>query len=378
MIKNSSDEFQIEALLSDLDVLHAIEDLEKHDSITALQNLVMKHTLDRSGKKIKSQHPSRITKELIKRYILAVEAMEEVTGSYNSDDFDEVVAMFWASLKRRAAMKELKKQQILYKIDISNVKLKQADCQLIAEKLREAIKLDLSFAQQARDALKGLEKTIEVLNEISLRDFSFASRYERINWEETTKCYCEWAQYGWTIAWNASPGLYMTFPSSQQEANTMALEYVDNQYVSSLFSQLRDQFKADQDFDSALFCYENKRFKACSLILCTIIERVLITFDNNEDKKIGLKAILKIAKLGKYDAINTTSDIQYLFAYNTLTFLNMLFKSADNFKSQPEWLNRNFLLHGMYNKEVTAIDCIKLFLGLFNSRKLLNRINQQK
>ena len=58
---------------------------------------------------------------------------------------------------------------------------------------------------------------------------------------------------------------------------------------------------------------------------------------------------------------------------NIYTCLLKYYESGKNFVTQPEILNRNFLSHGMYTRNVTQRDCKKLFLLYFNWISILER-----
>ena len=44
----------------------------------------------------------------------------------------------------------------------------------------------------------------------------------------------------------------------------------------------------------------------------------------------------------------------------------IFYKGGDDFKEQPDIMNRNFVDHGMLHRKVRRIDCIQLFLVYYN------------
>lgn len=126
------------------------------------------------------------------------------------------------------------------------------------------------------------------------------------------------------------------------------------------------------DIASANFCYQHEQYLACCIVLLTLIERVLVKSEINENRKTGIGAI-RLFSEKVYKANKNYYSIHLVMVKNTLEYLNLLFKRADDFKVQPDYLNRNFILHGMFEKDITKNDCIKLFLGLFNVIKFYDR-----
>ena len=53
-----------------------------------------------------------------------------------------------------------------------------------------------------------------------------------------------------------------------------------------------------------------------------------------------------------------------------------VFEKGNDFRKQPEVLNRNFLDHGMLTRKVTRKDCVQLFLLYYNILELLDMIYQ--
>lgn len=61
---------------------------------------------------------------------------------------------------------------------------------------------------------------------------------------------------------------------------------------------------------------------------------------------------------------------------NLISSLNIIFESANNFIQKPSDLNRNYLMHGMYNKKVIRQDCVKLLLTIYNLSRTLENIKE--
>ena len=66
-----------------------------------------------------------------------------------------------------------------------------------------------------------------------------------------------------------------------------------------------------------------------------------------------------------------------IFRYENLyACLMKVFEDGDDFKKQPDIINRNFLNHGMLTGRVRRRDCIQLFLLYHNLLFFLEKIYQ--
>ena len=55
--------------------------------------------------------------------------------------------------------------------------------------------------------------------------------------------------------------------------------------------------------------------------------------------------------------------------------MKTFFDHGNDFKIQPEVINRNFVTHGMLHRNVSRRDCIMLFLLLYNFTEHINSFN---
>lgn len=71
----------------------------------------------------------------------------------------------------------------------------------------------------------------------------------------------------------------------------------------------------------------------------------------------------------KYDQIMkryARHVFSYLAREGLFYALDVFYKGGDDFKEQPDIMNRNFVDHGMLHRKVRRIDCIQLFLVYYN------------
>ena len=337
--------------LSVLDVFETLSLMEERDRFSALQNLVANYTQDLEGQKIPA---SDITELEVKEYIAGVKEKDShIASLMQKSGASNEIESFYLALEHAFDLTDVQRATIS-KIKTMNLN--------IEEKTKDLFN---SITDSMRRAQKELE---DVLKETLM----YAKKSIKYSWEDAEKCGFEWAKYGWTIIWDAPSGLFFTYPTSLENADKLAFKYIGDDFVDKLISDI-SKFRDDmEDIHSANTCYQIRQYKACCLMLLTLIEKVLIKSKSNNRRKVGIGAIKSFENL-TIKSDKKYQEIRLLAAINTLSYLNIMFSNADDFLVQPEGINRNFLAHGMYENEVTKNDCIKLFLGLYNVVRFYDR-----
>lgn len=197
--------------------------------------------------------------------------------------------------------------------------------------------------------------------------------------EQIKASYTKWAEYGWTTIPNKPKLFYFNPPIDIKEANRKALKYCRNKDMEELFEKMKSITRIKQsDLDEAIFCFKNKKYKSCAMILFALMDSKLIRLQKEEDKNKR-----KNRPSGKQAANNIkkrlSSEVEGTF-YSVLKYINLfscfevVFKSGNDFKKQPKIINRNFLDHGMLTRNVKRMDCVQLFLLYYNFMKMLELI----
>jgi hypothetical protein len=183
----------------------------------------------------------------------------------------------------------------------------------------------------------------------------------------------KWGEYGWTMPPRAEFSLFNSTPASSEEANKDALQYCREQDMESLFSDLRSECPRKNDLEEAIFCYKSKKYKACALVLFSIIDSLNIRKQPRKlssKRKVGVGAIAEVKELIDPDELFLT----LLQAENVLKCSFEMFADADDFTLKTQVINRNYLMHGMSSSRVRKRDCIQLFLLLYNLLHVLGYI----
>ena len=182
---------------------------------------------------------------------------------------------------------------------------------------------------------------------------------------ENYKC---WGKYGCTIPPNADIDCFSNPPQNLKEAENFILQYCDVSNMDNLFELLKEKRGNKNELTEAIACFRQGHRVACASILCSLIDARLIKLQgrNANNKKVG-KGAKKLFESRIKQMIDNTPSIFIVLAYaNLFECLTVLLDDTNNFKLDSKVINRNMLLHGMSRHPVRKIDCIKLFLLLYN------------
>lgn len=210
----------------------------------------------------------------------------------------------------------------------------------------------LAISDVLKPALDSLFRLIESI------DWEHIPRMRDGYWEELQDGAKVWGEYGWTIS-DLSPDEIKNPPSSLSKANSYYSQYLTRERVQNLFNEILAEISRKNDFRESVALYEQKHYKSCAMMLCSLIEGQLIKrVSKATRRRNGFSALEKISDLD-----NNLKNV--IWVQNTMSAYAYFFRSGDNFNREVEGeLNRNFLMHGMMYKPVHKRTCIKLFLLL--------------
>lgn len=183
-----------------------------------------------------------------------------------------------------------------------------------------------------------------------------------------------WGKYGWTQPPSAPNTFLNRPPIDRKDANAKALVHCKNSDMEELFSALLNlPHVKKSDVNEAIYTFKSRQYKACALILFSLIDARLIRLQRKEDRreKDKRRAVGKWAAKKLFERIEKEQDIHkktfMLFSHeNIFNCLLTVFADAKDFKIQPDEINRNFLGHGMLTRKVVRKDCVQLFLLYYN------------
>lgn len=215
--------------------------------------------------------------------------------------------------------------------------------------------------------VKAVTKPIEEKEILEVADKRF---------QENKKAVCKWGFYGWTLPPEPDADFFLSYPTSQADADKQMNRFCSNKALQNLWSMTRKLSSCKKsDFDEAVFAFEQKKYKSCVLLLFSLIDAKLIRFQKKSHDgsqiQVGTGAIHYFEKRYQDEYTVDFPLLPNLLFFNTLVCLREIYKRYPNFGNMPHIVNRHFVAHGMSTKPVRKKDCIQLFYLYFNLLELL-------
>lgn len=243
-----------------------------------------------------------------------------------------------------------------------------------------------AFAETQDTIIKGMVSAIQSLND-SLFSFDFSSLYESIRKtfdaikipeftdeqkDELLESHIKWGEIGWTYLPSSWGNFFDENPTDINSANKEMMSYFTKEEQQKLFDCLKLSSVKKDDLETAIFCFENHKYKPCALILFSLIDGKLIRNQGLQAKgrPVGSGAVKLFKK--KIESDDERAFYEIIYDANILACLKAFFQGCPNFKDEPEIINRNFVMHGMTGHAVRKRDCIQLFLLLNNLLLLMD------
>ena len=129
--------------------------------------------------------------------------------------------------------------------------------------------------------------------------------------------------------------------------------------------------RIDRYYKQAIFNYKNKCYFSCAVSLFPIIEsyhQYMNNFNDNDFYKIknNLESITeKMEDVKQIYVIKITYYINLIKQFNNLAENHYFNRSLDR-KNEPEIINRNRIMHGLFSREISQKDCLQLFCVISN------------
>ena len=170
-----------------------------------------------------------------------------------------------------------------------------------------------------------------------------------------------WVEKNWIIVLSLRyveiQTLFFSKSNDTEKDNLYLMEEVKKNLKNEEINQkvFKSKFFKNNAFKSVLECYKSKNYYAGVMVLATMIDGALIKIQEKKEnrRKIGNNVSKEI---------NNKSDeswsLEYILDYSLIIWLEKFFENANDFSNKK--LNRNMLLHGMYEKEITELEFFQL------------------
>ena len=180
-------------------------------------------------------------------------------------------------------------------------------------------------------------------------------------WEKSRKAAEGWGKHGWVILEEMPITEIFACPDTTRESNRICRRYAFAE-LPQLRERLSGSVRKKKDALEMLALFDEGHLKSCAMMACSLIDGELMNWTiaktgdrGTRGKPKGLKPVrdVKEAQSAAVTLISVVTAYDHFFRWG----------NGFNRKREGE-LNRNFLVHGMMNKPVTQIACLKLFLLL--------------
>lgn len=214
--------------------------------------------------------------------------------------------------------------------------------------------LELYEALQDKDSLAHFSAKLE----------ETAKNYD---WSHIESVFVDWGKHGWVVDSHLGElGFWDELPNTVEEADQKILAKIDDAYLAKLRNDLESRTGNQTMLREALFCLDNECYYACASLLTSLIDGTLISSpynDNTKNRKTGEGAGKKIINELIKDDFLGLPGLFNLEIKNFNSFISTFFERANGFFFEPSNLNRNYIQHGMSNRSITHLDCIKLLIA---------------
>lgn len=200
--------------------------------------------------------------------------------------------------------------------------------------------------------------------------------------ERRKEAYRAWGRYGWAVPLDAPWDMFNDPPCDQKDANRRAMQYCRKHNIEQVFHALEGKkYVRKADLQEAQFCFEHRKYKACSMILFSMIDARLIRLlktQENKQRPSGKAAAKYILEHVEKEYDNAQRLFFTLRLENLKSCYDCIFAKGDDFKKQVPNINRNFVDHGMRWKAVNRTESIQVLLLYYETIIILDILNVRK
>lgn len=291
-----------------------------------------------------------LTQEQKSGFLNAVLEENQLKKFYNEIDNKDIYERFNIALKKQRDVFKFRNRKIPNPI------------QIFVETYFKQI-TQIVNSETIRNIYKSADSVVEVIRKAIV---FYKSDIDEQQLKKMELGYEKWAKYGWTSVPSGPVFLFFKVDAiDQNTADEICLKYLKND-IGRILTTINGKIKNNSNYSEAIECFKLEYYTATAMIITSIIEREIMELIMDKD---GRKPRMKmIAQKYKEKYLENKDELlnYYLMIVNLSKFLEQFFEYGNDFIEQIDYLNRNFLMHGWRDVKINKIDCIKLFLCLYN------------
>ncbi len=225
---------------------------------------------------------------------------------------------------------------------------------------------------------------VEAREEEKLSEKEFDDKYIKVKKE------CEnLGRLGWVVTQYSNPREITQWVELVREGKYKDIaDYFDEQLIDTLVNDLQLKYKNMPEstyFDKGIFYYNQNDYMTSAIYICALIDKrckTLIDFGNYRKNKVKYSNIGFERHLhNQFYLTNSTIKKRFLFVQmypSLIAFLYRLFvEEGENDidkGTEPDYINRNWILHGHSTRIIERYECIQLINAL-NVLEFVCRVN---
>ena len=107
--------------------------------------------------------------------------------------------------------------------------------------------------------------------------------FPSFDWQGEGEAIVRWGKHGWVIYPAMSMNVILDVPDSRIEADKIMRSCLTTEYMQGVWNRLAKEVRRKSDLEEALWLFDQRHYKPCAMVLCSMIEGELF----NRAKKNG-------------------------------------------------------------------------------------------
>ena len=227
----------------------------------------------------------------------------------------------------------------------------------------DALNMANELEQKLKDDMAILEKNNSKENQIVFKRNEYLYYWLKLNYYNmislTSTISDKDIKNGWFIYLKAYDAVLGEAYNTVDEENTALYDKYFDMFMQPLY-------KAGKQVNEAIECYKNQKYFACACVIFSCLEKVERSITNfNPSEKFSMSRQLKLPQADAVVCFNKDYFSSFEKQMDDFLINNFYARSYES-DPEPKEINRNRIMHGIFTREVSKTDCLKLFV-LLNS-----------
>lgn len=207
--------------------------------------------------------------------------------------------------------------------------------------------------------------------------------YSGVKLADKIKIVEKWGGFGWVLYPELSLPDIFNPPETQDEADIIIMSLICEGKIHEYLERIKlNCFVKNNLVDDIYLLYSNESYISCITITIALIERIIINYIKYYNSRNGTQSNVS-SKNYKKTLFRNIHDyeeryITYLNLVNIQFLIDRLFvnKTGKDWENEPNYVLRDYIMHGASNNNWTKTDAVKVILLLIELSEFVE--NQQQ